>query len=185
MTPVNNSTTRFVAFLRGINVGGNKMIPMAKLKTMFESLGFTNVKTLLATGNILFDAPKSTPETLVTLIEKKIEATFRLHSHAIVRSLADIHALVDRDPFKHISVTPHTRLYITFLATKPKSSLKIPYMSPNKDFTILKVSDTEICSVLTLNPSTRSVDAMQVLEKEYGKHITTRNWNTVKKIAHS
>lgn len=182
MTSVKNST-RYVAFLRGINVGGNKMIPMAKLKTMFESLGFTNVKTLLATGNILFNAATTKPETLAALIEKKIEATFGMHSHAIIRSLSTIQKLIDADPFKKIKVTPQTRLYITFLATKPTSTLKIPYASPGRDFEILSVTDTEIRSVLTLNDTTRSVDAMQIIEKEYGKNVTTRNWNTVMKIA--
>ncbi|MBP9773072.1 MAG: DUF1697 domain-containing protein [Candidatus Peribacteraceae bacterium] len=180
--PSKNSTIRFVAFLRGINVGGNKIIPMAKLKTMFELLGFTNVKTLLATGNILFDASETKPEKLVTLIEKKIEATFDLHSHAIVRTLDNLQKLIDREPFKKIKVTPEKRLYITFLAAKPTSKLVIPYRSPTNDFEILSVSDTEICSVLTLNPKTRSVDAMQILEKEYGKNVTTRNWNTVMKL---
>jgi uncharacterized protein (DUF1697 family) len=99
-----------------------------------------------------------------------------------IRSIDEIQKLADRAPFKKIKVTPETRLYITFLPEKPKSKLKIPYESPEKDFKILEVSDREICSVVTLSPGRGTLDMMGFVEKEFGKNITTRNWNTVGKI---
>jgi uncharacterized protein (DUF1697 family) len=94
----------------------------------------------------------------------------------------EIQELADSNPFKKITVTPQMRLYVTFLSEKPKSSLKIPYESPEKDFKIVRVSNNEVCSVLTLSPNTGTVDAMSVLEKEFGRKVTTRNWNTVIKL---
>jgi uncharacterized protein (DUF1697 family) len=60
--------------------------------------------------------------------------------------------------------------------------LKIPYTSPEKDFRILEVTNREICSVVDLNLGRGTVEAMSILDKEFGKNITTRNWNTVGKI---
>lgn len=91
--------------------------------------------------------------------------------------------MIDTNPFKNISVTPETRLYVTFLLGKPKHNLQIPYESHEKDFKILSVSNGEVISVLTLSPKRRTPEAMTIIEKEFGKNVTTRNWNTVVKIA--
>lgn len=174
----------FVAFLRGINVGGNRKIKMEELKKAFESLDYKNVKTILATGNVIFETP--TKNTLLTKsIEEKLESNFGFRITVIVRPMKALQKLIKKDPFRKISLTPHTRLYITFLPDKAreKSSLQIPYESLAKDFTIILVSPTEVCSVLVLSETHRTTDAMTVLEKEFGRDITTRNWNTVKKIA--
>lgn len=173
---------KYIAFLRGINVGGNKKVPMADLKKMLEKMGFENVKTLLASGNVLFETEKTDPKILIRKIEKQFEATFGFISSIIIRTFADLEKLKASDPFKGITVTPETRLYITFLAEKSASTLPIPYTSPEKALRILRVTDHEICSVLTLNPKVDTVKLMGFLEKEYGKNVTTRNWNTVMKI---
>ncbi len=178
---------KYVALLRGINVGGNKKVPMADLKKMLETMGYTNVKTLLNSGNALFDATSlsgATPDkcTLRDSIEKEIEKTFGFGAHTIIRSIDEIKKLIENDPFKGITVTPATRLYVTFLTDKPKSTLKIPYESDDKLYRILTVDDAHICSVLTVADTKNTTDAMKILEKEYGKNLTTRNWNTVEKM---
>ena len=91
--------------------------------------------------------------------------------------------MVASDPFKGITVMPRTRLYVTFLGERPKATLKIPYESPGRDFRILRLGDGALFSVLTLSPTHGTTDAMEILEKEFGKAITTRNWNTIGKIA--
>ncbi len=176
---------RYVALLRGINVGGNKKIKMADLREVFESRGFQNVKTLLASGNVLFEASEADAATLSRRIEDQIEVSFGFSVGVILRAIEQIQQIADSQPFQGISVTPNTRLYVSFLAEKPSHSLKIPYESPGKDFRILRVSGGEVFSVLTLNAGSRSVDAMSILEKEFGRKITTRNWNTVTRILES
>lgn len=174
--------TKFVALLRGINVGGNKMVKMDDLKKWFAALGFKNIKTILASGNVLFESGDNDEDALAKKIAEKLKAE---SGHAVgiqVRSIEEIQKLADRNPFKKIKVTLETRLYITFLPEKPKSKLKIPYVSPEKDFRILEVTNREICSVVDLNLGRGTVEAMGILEKEFGKNITTRNWNTVGKI---
>ena len=175
----------YVAFLRGINVGGHRRIKMAELRQAFESSGFQKVKTLLATGNVVFESPKTDAQSLTQSIEEKLKATFGYEIDVILRTIEQIQELVDSNPFKAIEVTPDTRLYVTFLSDKPNSRLKIPYESPEKDYKILDVAGGAVYSVLTLAANTRSTDAMAILGKEFGKKITTRNWNTITKIVKS
>ncbi len=170
--------TKYVAFLRGINVGGKKKVPMSDLKKTFESLGFQNVKTLLNSGNIVFEGEKADSQT----IETKLKSQFGFDIPVIIRTHEELQKLIDTNPFKGIKLTPETRLYVTFLSTKPESTLKIPYMSPDKNLRILKVTDGEIISVLTLSPKFGTTEAMKMLEKEFGKTVTTRNWNTILKL---
>lgn len=185
-TAANNPTmVRYIAFLRGINVGGHKPIKMDALAGAFGSLGFQNVKTILASGNVLFEAPKSEPIALTKKIEEKLEKTFGHPVGVTLRTLSEIQKFVKSSPFKNIAVTPQTRLYVTFRRDQTKGSLKIPYQSPEMDFQILRVSSGEVCSVLTLSPGRRTPELMSILEKEFGKTVTTRNWNTIIKVLDS
>lgn len=174
--------TKYVAFLRGINVGG-KMVKMEALRKAIEELGYEHVKTLLNSGNVVFEAEEKNEKKLQQVIEEKLEKVFGFHIDVLLRTQKNIQALVSADPFKGIAVTPQTRLYVTFLSEKSVHALKIPYESPEKDFRILRVTDTEVVSVLTLSEKRGTTDVMKIPEKEFGKLITTRNWNTVKKIA--
>ena len=174
--------TKFVAFLRGINVGGNKLIKMEDLKKCFASAGFKNVKTILASGNVLFESANADENALAKKIADKLKAELGHDVGIQIRSIDEIQKLADRAPFKKIKVTPETRLYITFLPEKPKSKLKIPYASPEKDFRILEVTNREVCTAITISPGRATTEMMGILEKEFGKNITTRNWNTVGKI---
>jgi uncharacterized protein (DUF1697 family) len=173
----------YVALLRGINVGGNKKVNMADLRRASASWGLQNVRTVLNTGNVVFESPVTDPGGLTRTIEDKIETDFGLKVSVLLRSLREIQELLDAAPFAGVDVTPQTRLYVTFLPGKPNSHLEIPYESPEKDFRILRVSDSEVCSVLIVTPNLGTTRVMDILEKEFGKNVTTRNWNTVIKIA--
>lgn len=173
---------KYVVFLRGINVGGKATVKMEELRKTFESLGFIDVKTLLNSGNVVF-ATETHERALTKKIEEKLLQTFDRKIKVLIRSISVIQKLIAMDPFKNITITPDTRLYITFLSEKPNRILKIPYESPEKDFKILHILNTEVCSSLVLSPTRNTTDSMKVLEKEFGKNITTRNWNTVTKVA--
>jgi uncharacterized protein (DUF1697 family) len=176
---------KYVAFLRGINVGGHKPIKMDALARAFGSLGFENVKTILASGNVFFDAPETSPGVLTQKIEAKLEKVFAHPAGVTLRTVPEIQKLVKSDPFKNINVTPQTRLYVTFRRDKARGALKVPYQSPEKDFQILRVTSGEVCSVLTLSPDRQTTQLMNILEKEFGKTVTTRNWNTIVRVLNS
>jgi len=176
--------TRYVALLRGINVGGNKKVSMGDLQAMFTLMGSTNVKTLLNSGNVIFDNLETNPKVLAGKIEKTFQETFGFESKIILRTLAEIAALIKMDPFRKIHVTPDHGLYVSFFADGERdNSLKLPYLSPNKDFHILQKTDREVLWMIVRSAKTKTTDAMSFIEKEFSKSLTTRNWNTVKKIA--
>ncbi len=149
---------KYVAFLRGINVGGHTMIKMKKLRQALELLRFSNVKTMLASGNVLFETPIKNQATLAKKIEERLKETFGFEIIVILRTGAQIQTLVKSAPFKMVTVTPNTRFHVTLSSTQ------------------------EICSVVDISSSGGTTDLMKQLEKEYGKKITTRNWNTILKI---
>jgi uncharacterized protein (DUF1697 family) len=134
---------------------------------------------------VLFEAPQANSNVLVSQIEEKLRKTFGYEISVVLRTLREIQDLVDSDPFKDITVTPQTRLYVTFLSASPESSLTALYESAGEDFKIVRIAKSEVCSVLTLKPGSQTTDAMNILEKEFGKKITTRNWNTVTKLLKS
>ncbi len=173
---------KYVALLRGINVGGNKKVPMKDLSAALAKAGYTEVKTLLNSGNVVFQAPKQGAAMLEKALSALIEKRFGFPVPVLVREMAALEALHGNNPFKGIPVTEKTRLYVTFLADAPRSSLKLPYVSPDKEFRILSLVGRELISVLTVSDDRGSVDAMAIVEKEFGKNVTTRNWNTIEKL---
>jgi uncharacterized protein (DUF1697 family) len=176
------SMSGYVALLRGINVGGHKPVKMEALKRSFESAGLEKVKTVLASGNVLFESAETDEDVLAGRIGAQLKKDLGHEVGVLVRSMEEIQKLVEREPFKKIKVTPETRLYVTFLTQKTKSKLKIPYETREKDFRILSASEREVCSVLVLSPERQTTELMNIVEKEFGKQVTTRNWNTVVKI---
>ncbi len=177
--------TTYTAFLRGINVGGHKIIKMEELREAFEELKFKNVRTLLASGNVIFQSEEKNLTILTQKIEQQLAKRFGHEIGVIIRSSEEIKSLINSDPFKGVVITPNTRLYITFLSEKSKNNLIVPYESPNKDYKVLRITDGEVFSVLTLLPDVNTTDLMKFLEKEFGKKITTRNLNTIAKIANA
>jgi uncharacterized protein (DUF1697 family) len=177
--------TYYAAFLRGINVGGNKIIKMADVKKAFDSLGFRDVSSVGASGNIVFACPATDSSEIAKTINAGLEKIFGLSTSVTVRRIDQLRKLIESDPFQAITITPNTRLYVTFLngPGQSRNGIKVPYTSPRKVFQVLKVTKTEIFTVVDLSSGGSTLDAMEFIEKEFGKNLTTRNWNTVKKLA--
>jgi uncharacterized protein (DUF1697 family) len=177
-----DSQKAYAAFLRGINNLGQKPVKMDELKKAFESLGFKYVKTLLASGNVVFESPNSSTSVLTKTIEEKLKKKFGHEIVVLVRTIRELQRLAKMNPFNGIKMTPQTRLYVTFLSEKPKGDLKIPYQAPDKSLKLLRATGSEVFSVVTLSPNTGTTDLMGFLDKSFGRKITTRNWNTIRRI---
>ncbi len=173
---------KYVAFLRGINVGGNKKVPMEDLRKMLSSLDCTNIKTLLNSGNAIFESAETNTEDLTQKIEEVFVKQFGFESKILLRKMSEIEELIKLDPFKKITIDENVRLYVSFLDKELQSTLKLPYESADKSLLILQKTKREVFSVVFLSPTARTTDAMAFIEKKFGKAITTRNWNTVEKI---
>ena len=183
---------RYAAFLRGINVG-NRRVSMDQLTWIFTDLGFERVRTLIASGNVVFDAPgadapvgdapASDETALTTAVEAGLRHALGYPVNVMLRTAADVAELIARDPFAGIEVTKQTRLYVTLLAARTSSTLTLPHDVMDGALRILSRTNREVFSVLDLAQGSGTVDAMRVIEQEYGKTVTTRNWNTILKLA--
>lgn len=174
-------TERYVAFLRGINVGGHHKVPMSDLKKELEKLGFKNIITLLNSGNVLFDAISNDIEKLEKTITTHLEKSFGFPIPTIIRKSEMIIELFHNKPFKTIKVTKDIRLYVSFLKENREPNLKLPWVSSDNSYKIIDIKDKTICSFLDLSIS-KTPKAMRELEQFFGKNITTRNWNTIDRI---
>ena len=152
-----------------------------KLRGVFEKLGFENVKTVISSGNIIFESPSRSAAKLEASIEKALPEQLGFTSTTILRSQGQIKRLVDQNPFKGMEHSQKSSLNVTFLRKKRKIDLKFPYKVENRDYTLLGMYDGAICSVIDLT-SAKTPDLMVWLEKQFGKDITTRTWKTVERI---
>ncbi len=179
--PEVKSLSRYAAFLRGINVGGHSIIKMEELRKAFESLGFRGVKTVLASGNVLFEAPQESTTVLSQKIAGKLDDLLGREIIAIVRPIEELRALESGKPFKSIGVSSGARLFVTFVAEDVKSN-DISGLPTGDGFRILSFSDGTICSVLYDRPGTDTVQLMGAIEKAFGRKVTTRSWDTIIKL---
>jgi uncharacterized protein (DUF1697 family) len=93
---------RWAALLKGVNVGGNRKLPMVELKALVEALGYTDVRTLLASGNVVFDCAEDGEA-----IEKRLEqalGTLGLDTDVVVRNFVDIERVISADPFPDAAI---------------------------------------------------------------------------------
>lgn len=169
---------KYVAFLRGINVGGHHKVPMANLCTALKKLNLKNIVTLLNSGNIIFE---SIERDIENKISEHLEKVFGFPIPTIIRKSESIRDLLDSNPFKGAKISKDTRLYVSFLRKNSNNELKLPWRSVDKSYTIVGRKGKTIFSILDLSVS-KTPKAMESLEKLFGKDITTRNWKTIERI---
>jgi len=172
---------RYVAFLRGINVSGHHKVPMAELRKEMEKLNFEKVVTLLNSGNVIFNATTDDLENLEKTISTHLEKTFGFPIPTILRKSEMIYRLLDSNPFKDVVLTKDIRLYVSLLRKDVETDLQLPWTSEDNSYKIIAKSHKTIISVLDLSV-TKTPKGMEVIERYFGKDITTRNWNTIKRI---
>ncbi len=165
----------YVALLRGIGPG-NPNMRGEKLREFFQGLGFSDVETVISSGNVVFKTPLRDVKALEDKIERAIPEKLGFRSTTIVRSREEITDLVEKDPFKGLQDTPTSRLQVTFLKPPSKTTIE-----SGAGYSVVKSFEMEICFSVDLT-SARTPDVMLKLEKSCGKEITTRSWKTVMRI---
>ena len=173
--------TRFVALLRGVNLG-KRQVKSAELKAAFEAMGFGNVKTLLASGNVLFDAEAE--KGLRQTIETALEARFGFDVGTVLRTREEMTEIVAADPFKGRKEDHDTKLYVTFLAEPEARTLPMPCAVAG-DFEVVHLSEREVFILAHRMSNGRFGQGMDQIWKHFGKTRlwTSRNFNTVIKAA--
>ena len=172
---------RYVAFLRGINVGGHKIIKMQDLCSIFESLGFTNIKTYIQSGNVLFDSSEKDTGALSSKIESGLGKKLGYKVNVLLQTMDKIQNIVRSNLFRKIKLNGDTKAYLTFLSSKP-SGLKFPIESKNKDVEVINIKDNAaFCLAHKVNGKFGFPNLF--IEKQFKMPATTRNLTTVEKIA--
>ncbi|MEZ2331013.1 DUF1697 domain-containing protein [Mesorhizobium sp. RCC_202] len=110
--------TVFVALFSGINVGGNRIVKMAELKSFFESLGFGDVATYVQSGNVVFRAKKGDAAALTKQLEAAFEKKWGFNSRIMVRDLSWFERLVSENPYPE-AAADHTKLHAYALEREP------------------------------------------------------------------
>jgi len=167
---------RYAAFLRGVSPMNAKM---PELKKAFEAAGFADVKTVLSSGNVVFGARASTEATLA----RKAEAAMKEHlGHsflAIVRSVEALREILAADPYEDFRLPRDAKRVVTFLRGPSGKKLDLPIELDGAR--ILSVRGAEVFSAYV--PGPKGPVFMTLIEKTFGKDVTTRTWDTVRKVA--
>lgn len=172
--------TKYAALLRGIGPT-NPNMKGEKLRGVFESLGFSNVQSVITSGNVLFETNITDVAKLEAMVEAALPEQLGFTSTTIIRSQAELQALVDADPFPGITQGPKTYITVTFLKHPPTEVPKLPYKPESKGYEVFKLYDRAITATLDQTHE-KTPNLMGYLEKQFGKQITTRTWNTVSRL---
>jgi uncharacterized protein (DUF1697 family) len=170
---------RFVAFLRGINVGGHVVVK-EKLKETFTSLGFQNVSTYKQSGNIIFETDTLNPQEIKDKIENKLSCVLGFEVAVLVRTIPQLKRIVELDPFKG-QTSEGTSFLVTFLPTQFSSvPLPLPLTIPKSTAQLLSAKNTEVFSAT--HGGGEGALPNSFLEKNLKVKATTRNMNIIKEI---
>lgn len=173
---------RWAALLRGINLG-KRQLKSAELKAAVESLGFTDVKTLLASGNVVFTAPGKDAAALEAAIHDALAAATGLRSEIFVRSPKEIEAIVTANPFADVAKNRPNQLVVVFHRAKvehgPLDQLIERYEGPER----IEAVDRELYIDYPEGQGrSKLTPAMSKARPKLDPVNTARNWNTVLKI---
>jgi uncharacterized protein (DUF1697 family) len=171
--------TEYVAFLRGVNVGGNNIIKMAALKEEFEKMCFLSVKTYIQSGNVLFRSPSDDKEELENMIRKSLSAKFKYDAKVMIRSRKDLENTIHHFPkIFNDNEWKHNVIFLS-KAIDPKDMLN--QFEIKKEIEQIHYCAGTLFWSAKLDGITRSTMLKLSSQKVY-KEMTVRNLNTTKRI---
>lgn len=173
---------QYVAFLRGINVGGKKSIKMKELAAVVTAAGFQNVRTFIASGNVIFETSNKNPSRIAKLIEEKLLHAFGHEITVIVRTIDELRDIVKSNPFKKPKPSADELLFVTFLASQPPVRPKLPLRSATEKMEVIALTDGAAFVVAHRKKTGWFGFPHTFVEKELKVPTTTRNWTTLVKI---
>jgi uncharacterized protein (DUF1697 family) len=173
-------TVKYIAFLRGINIGGHQ-VKMEQLREFFRESGFNSVRSYIQTGNIFLETTESDRAALTRKIEQHLFDVLGYEVPTFLRTISEVENALQLDPFKHLEATTDTRFLITFIPQPLPDDFKLPFVSPKKDFEILQATSGEVFIVMRL-VNGRPSNPAAFLEKTCKVKTTSRFFGTTAKI---
>lgn len=173
---------RYIAFLRAINVGGHT-VKMDALCKLFESLGFSNCETFIASGNIIFESPDEDTQALEKKIEGHLRTELGYEVATFIRSAPELAEIAEYQPFPEAELAGEsTSVYIAFLQTPPSEQARQKLMTFRTDMDDFHVHGREVYWLCRTRMS-ESAFSGALLEKTLGTPATLRNSTTIRKLA--
>jgi len=163
---------RQIALLRGVNVGGNKKVPMARLRELMEELGYSDVQTYVQSGNVVFSGRQRSEKHL----ESALEQTFGFPVPVVLRTRDELAKVVRANPFGRVATDP-SKYVVVFCAEKAKVALEAADFAPEQ----FAVEGTEIYLWLPAGMAGSEL-AKLLAAKPIGTKSTARNWRTVETL---
>lgn len=167
--------TRYAALLRGVSPMNAKM---PELVRVFEAAGFSDVKTILSSGNVNFSSRASTRAKLQARAEAGMEKALGKSFMTIVRELSELEALLAADPYAAFKLPAQSKRVITFLREPPATKPKLPVGVGQAHIFCLE----DGCAFGSYVPQVDGPLFMKLIEKTLGKDVSTRTWESVRKI---
>jgi uncharacterized protein (DUF1697 family) len=171
-----------IALLRGINVGGHKMVAMAALRSLCDKLGFDNPQTLLQSGILVFRCTALKSEALEQRLEREIEQRLKVQCSVLVRTVQEWDALIERNPFRTEAAQEPSRLIVYCLKTAPARGAAEALQAAIAGDERVAVDGRHAYLWYPVGIG-RSKATPSLVEKKLGTIATGRNWNTVQKLA--
>lgn len=171
---------RYIALLRGINVGGNHMIKMETLRETFAALGFDRVKTYINSGNIAFDTAKTDDGKLASKIHGAIKKDFGFNISVMVRPVAEIAEIVKNNPFEG-QFENDKDVHLFFLNDKLSKDQEAQLMAMANDNEMFAVDGRHVLCLLRISILDSAV-GKGFIDKKLKVAATARNWRTVKML---
>lgn len=172
--------TTYIALLRGVNVGGHRLIKMPELKRVFEAMGFGRVRTYIQSGNVVF-ATNEQPETLRQRIEREIEASFGFPVTVVLRTTAELERVIADCPFAADALAEGESLYLALLADAPAPEAVEQLLACDGETDECRVAGREIY-LLYRRSARDTLLTNAFLERTLGVAATTRNWRTMRTL---
>jgi uncharacterized protein (DUF1697 family) len=174
-------TSKHVAFLRGINVGGNRIIKMTDLRACFEELGFTEVSTILQSGNVIFTSDSRAANALRQNIETALTKTFNYPAKAQVYPYATLQSTIREYPFD--SSQSDFQHYVVFVGDRAADALWNDAMELDNTVEEVARGKPFIYWRVRKGMSTKSAFAKLLSKASHRDCNTVRNLNTLRKMA--
>lgn len=171
----------YIALLRGINVGGNKIIKMQDLKDMFQSLGYENIRTYIQSGNVIFEHGGVRQEVLIHDIEQGIRDTFGFEVPVILRTQEELEQTLASNPFEPLEPEAYKQLYVSFLLAEPSVEAIDKLRPYGEGQDRISFVGREMYTLYGISASQSELFKVPV-DKWLGMPLTARNWNTVNKL---
>jgi uncharacterized protein (DUF1697 family) len=173
--------TRYVAFLRAINVGG-RTVRMDALRRLFETWGGLNVETFIASGNVVFDTARRSAESTERAIEDHVRKALGYPVITFLRTVPELAAVAAHAPFAQDELDAGGTLFVGFMKTAPGPSVARAVAALRNDVNDFAVRDRELYW-LRRSQLMRAIASGPPIEKLVGSPMTMRNVNTVRRLA--